>query len=561
MSERSDHELVFLPLGGAGEIGMNLNLYGFGPPGRHRWLMVDLGVTFGDGKSPGMDVIMPDPAFIMERRESLDGLVLTHAHEDHLGAVPYLWERLECPVFATPFTAAVLRRKLAEFGLVDRMPVTEVPLGGRIRVGPFELELITLTHSIPEPNAVVIRCPAGTVLHTGDWKFDPDPVVGPPADEAALRRVGDEGVLAMVCDSTNVFVEGESGSESDLLGTLTDLVGRCDGRVVVTCFASNVARLETITAAAAANGRDVVIAGRTLRRIEGAARETGYLANVPAFIDEEYAGYLPRDRMLVICTGSQGEPRAALARIAAASHRNVGLEAGDTVIFSSRVIPGNETSIARVQDQLAGRGVSVITWQDRPVHVSGHAARDELVRMYQLVRPRIAVPVHGEVRHLVEHARLARRCQVPEAHVAENGTIVRLGPGESGVTERVASGRLYVDGNRLVPTTGAVVQSRNRAIHNGAAVLTVVINGKGRLARAPELASVGLLEADEEDGVRELMSAAVRRTVDDLSCEDRAVDDVVREAVRIAARRAIREAVGKRPVTTVHLVRMEGEEI
>ncbi|MSO92167.1 MAG: ribonuclease J [Rhodospirillales bacterium] len=551
-----DDELLFLPLGGAGEIGMNLNLYGFGPPGRHRWLMVDLGVTFSDGAAP-VDVIMPDPAFIEERRDKLVGLVLTHAHEDHLGAVPYLWERLRCPIYATPFTAEVLGHKLREAGLAD-VPVRRVALGSRFRIEPFDIELITLTHSIPEPNAVAIRTPLGTVLHTGDWKFDPDPVVGPTADEAALRRLGDEGVLAIVCDSTNVFMEGTSGSEAALRESLQGIVAGCAGRVAVTCFASNVARLETIAAAAAANGRDVVAAGRSLRRIEQAARATGYMRDVAPFIDEAEAGFFPRDRVLILCTGSQGEPRAALSRIATGEHPNVRLEKGDAVIFSSRVIPGNETAIARLQNDLVRLGVRFVTWNDAPVHVSGHPARDELTHMYQLARPRIAIPVHGELRHLVAHAELARGCQVAEAVVAENGALVRLGPGRAEIVERVHAGRLGVDGGRVVPLDGEMLRSRVRAFYNGVAVVTVVVDADGRVGET-ELSAVGLLD-DRDKGTRDAAIEAARAAVDDAPPRVRADDNQLREAVRVAVRRVFRNRLAKKPVTHVHLVRGGGDE-
>lgn len=550
----AEQEFVFLPLGGAGEIGMNLNLYGLGPRGAETWLMVDLGVTFGDGTLPGVDVIMPDPTFIAERKDRLAGLVLTHAHEDHLGAVAYLWERLQCPVYATPFAVSILKRKLAEAGLERRVPVTTIPLGGKFKVGPFDLELITLTHSIPEPNAIAIRTPLGTVLHTGDWKFDPDPVVGPTSDEAALRRLGDEGVLAVVCDSTNVFTSGTSGSEADLLESLSGLIGASPGRVAVACFATNVARLETIATAAARQGRDVVLAGRALRRIVDAARENGYLADTPAFLVEEDAGYLPREKTLIICTGSQGEPRAALARIAAGDHPRVGLEPGDTVIFSSRAIPGNEISIARVQNQLVRRGVKLITWDDHLVHVSGHPARDELAHMYQLARPKIAVPVHGEIRHLQAHAALALDCQVPVAVVAENGAMVRLGPGEPGIVGHAPVGRLALEGNRVVPMDGELVRGRNRAIYNGSAVVTVVVDRDG-VVGDPQLALIGLLDGDEGDivaGIRDRVRAAVGAMARRL----RGDDDAVKEEVRLAVRRAFRELLDKKPVTTVHLVRL-----
>ncbi|HEX7969985.1 MAG TPA: ribonuclease J, partial [Stellaceae bacterium] len=367
---------------------MNLSLYGYGG----RWLMIDCGISFADETLPGVDVIMPDPGFIAERADQLAGLVVTHAHEDHIGAIPHLWRRFRCPVYATPFTAAVLRQKLIEAGMEHEVPITEVPMSGRFAVGPFEIELVTLTHSIPEPNAVVLRTPLGTVLHTGDWKFDPDPLVGGTADMARLRSLGDEGVLAMICDSTNALRAGEAGSEADVRKSLIDIVGRCRNRVVIACFASNVARVESAAAAAAAHDRHTALVGRSLWRIEHAARETGYLQGVPPFLTDEEAGYLPREKVLLVCTGSQGEPRSALARIADDDHPEIVLEEGDTVIFSSRVIPGNERTIGRLQNRLAALGVEIITEQDHFVHVSGHPAQDELTRMYQLVRPRIAVP-------------------------------------------------------------------------------------------------------------------------------------------------------------------------
>jgi ribonuclease J len=552
-------ELVFVPLGGAGEIGMNLNLYGYGPPGAETWVMIDLGVTFADGQLPGVDVVLPDPAFIEERREDLAGLVLTHAHEDHIGAVQYLWPRLGCPVYATPFTLSVLRRKLAENGFQGNMEIHEIPLGGRFSIGPFDMELITLTHSIPEPNAIAITTPAGTVMHTGDWKFDPDPVIGPASDEEALRRFGDEGVLAIVCDSTNVFTPGTSGSEADILDEMTEIIAKRSGKVAVACFATNVARLETISKAAAANGRDVILAGRSLRRITDAARENGYLDNIAAFLDEGDAGYLPDDKMVIICTGSQGEPRAALARIAAGDHRHISLGRGDTVIFSSRVIPGNDPGIAQLQDALVRRGVELVTAKDHMIHVSGHPARDELVQMYQHVRPKISVPVHGEHRHLVAHAELARECQVPSAFVVDNGSVLRLGPGEPGIIDHVPAGRLAVDGNRIVAIEGETVRGRIRAMWNGFAVVTLVLDAKGEALDMP-ISTSGLFE-DDDDPVLDTVRLAVREGLDKLSAVALRDDDLVAETARIAARRAFRQAIDKRPIIRVHLVRMrQGEK-
>ncbi len=550
---KNTKELLFLPLGGAGEIGMNLNLYGYGAPGFETWMMVDLGITFGDGSMPGVDVIMPDPAFIEERRDRLAGLVLTHAHEDHLGAVPHLWRRLRCPIYATPFTAAILAHKLKEAGIGQEAEVIIVPLKGKFSVGPFDLELITLTHSIPEPNAIVIRTPVGTILHTGDWKFDPDPVIGEAADEAALRRIGDAGVLAMICDSTNVFSPGDSGSEADLLASLTDLIGARKNRVAVACFASNVARMETIARAAEAVGRDVVLAGRSLQRFDQAARDQGYMTGVRAFLEEE-AGFLPKDKTLIICTGSQGEPRAALARIASGDHPRVTMEEGDTVIFSSRIIPGNERSIGRMQNKLIRRGVEVVTERDHFVHVSGHPARDELARMYQHVRPAIAVPVHGEYRHMAEHARLAADCQVKRTIVPENGSVVRLGPGEAGIIDHVQAGRLVLSGNRTVHITSEVVRGRIRAVWHGTAVVTVVVDGHGHIVSDPQLTTVGLLDEDDETVLHGVMDA-IRDTVSNLSEIALSDDGMMREAVRIAVRRTFRKTYAMKPVTAVHLVR------
>ena len=369
-------DLWFLPLGGSGEIGMNLNLYGHAG----KWLMVDLGISFGDETMPGVDVIMPDPAFIAERREDLVGLVITHAHEDHLGAVQHLWPELRCPVYATPFTASVLRAKLFEKSLVGRVEIIEVPLSGRFTAGPFDVELVRVTHSVPEPSALILRTPLGAVLHTGDWKLDPSPVTGEPTDEAALIRLGDEGALAMVCDSTNATVPGTSGSEAAVRESLIELFGKFENRIAISCFATNVARLDSIAAAAAANDRNVALVGRSLWRINEAARANGYLKDAAPFLSEHDAGFLPREKTVLICTGSQGEPRSALSRIAADDHPEIVLERGDTVIFSSREIPGNERAIGRVQNMLIGQGVEVITADDAFVHVSGHPAQDELIQ-------------------------------------------------------------------------------------------------------------------------------------------------------------------------------------
>jgi ribonuclease J len=499
---------------------------------------------------------MPDPAFIVERRDQLLGIVATHAHEDHIGAIPYLWTQLRCPVWATPFTASLLRAKLVEAGLADRVRINVVPMSGRFTIGPFDLELITLTHSIPEPNAVALRTPVGTVLHTGDWKFDPDPLIGPTADEAALTRLGDEGVLALIGDSTNALRPGTSGSEADLRRSLTDLIGRYDARVAVACFASNVARLETIARAAATHARDVALVGRSLWRMDKAARENGYLADLPRFLTEDEAGYIPRDRVLLICTGSQGEPRAALSRIARDDHPNVVLETGDVAIFSSRIIPGNEKAINRLQNSLVRLGVEIVTEEDHFVHVSGHPARDELVRMYQMVRPKIAIPVHGEARHLIAHAQLAGECQVHQPLVIQNGDMVRLTSSGAAVVDEVPVGRLASDGKGLLPLDGAALKDRRRATFNGTAVATLVLDRQGRLVAPPAISLIGVVEPAVAEDSMPALRGALERVVDELPAGSRRDDAAVRDAARRALRRVLNERFGKRPLVEIHVVRI-----
>jgi ribonuclease J len=549
---RDPNALFFVPLGGAGEIGMNLNVYGY----RDDWLIIDCGVTFGDDSQPGLEVVMPDPGFIVERRDRLLGIVATHAHEDHIGAIPYLWRQLRCPIWATPFTASFLRAKLGETGFADQVKINVVPLSGRFTIGPFDLELITLTHSIPEPNAVALRTPVGTVLHTGDWKFDPDPLIGPTADEAALKRLGAEGVLALVGDSTNALRPGASGSEAELRRSLIDLIGRYDARVAVACFASNVARLETIARAAAAHDREIALVGRSLWRIDKAARENGYLTDLPRFLTEDEAGYIPRDRIVMICTGSQGEPRAALSRIARDDHPHVVLETGDVVIFSSRIIPGNEKSINRLQNALVRLGVEIVTEEDHFVHVSGHPARDELVRMYQMVRPQIAVPVHGEARHLIAHAELADECQVQQPLVIQNGDVIRLAASGAGIVDEVPVGRLASDGKGLLPVDGTALKDRRRVTFNGSAVATLVLDRRGEPLAPPTISTIGVVEPAAAEAAAPALRSAVERALYELPGNLRRDDEAVSDAARRALRRVLNERFGKRPLVEIHVVRI-----
>ena len=550
-------ELVFVPLGGVGEIGMNLGLYGLGTgPDDYRWLMVDCGITFSNGVPAGIDVILPDPKFIEERRDRLEGIVLTHAHEDHMGAVPYLWDRFRVPVYGTPFALSVLSRKLRQDGPDEEVPLKTIPLAGKFKIGAFQVETVQLTHSIPEPSALMIHTPVGSLLHTGDWKLDPDPVIGSAVPERTLAYLGKKNLLAMVCDSTGVFSPGHSGSEADLLESITNVVSGCTGRVAVTCFATNVARMKTLARVAMATGRDMVLIGRSLWRIEAAARENGYLDDVPAFLQEEDAGYLPRDKALYVVTGSQGEARSALARIALNDHPRIVLEEGDTVVFSSRTIPGNEGSVARVHNNLVRRGIRVVTSKEAPVHVSGHPSRDEMKTLYEHVRPRIAVPVHGETRHMVEHAALARSMGAEHAVVGEDGAMIRLAPGVPEIVGHVPVGRLALDGNRIVPLDGELVKSRQRALWNGSVVVTVVVDREGYLMAKPKMTTNGLLDVHEH-WVLEGAAEAIHDALEDLSARSLRDDDALGEAVRVAVRRHFRDALDKKPVTHVHLVRID----
>jgi ribonuclease J len=558
-SPRPDDELVFLPLGGSNEIGMNFNLYGYGPPEDRKWIVVDLGVTFGDQTTPGVEIILPDPEFIEAYADDILGIVLTHAHEDHIGAVAWLWPRLKAPLYATPFTAFLLREKLREADLLDEAHITEVPLNGEFTLGPFELKLITLTHSIPEPNAVAITTPLGVVLHTGDWKLDPDPLTGQPTDEGAIRALGEAGVLAMVCDSTNVFVDGEAGSEADVRETLGALIASLKGRVAAACFASNVARMETIIHAAEAAGRRVCLVGRSMIRMAAAAKSVGLLDGIRPFMTEAQAGDLPANQVLYLCTGSQGEPRAALSRIADGTHPHVRLGAGDACVFSSRIIPGNDVPIRNLQNKLADRGVRLYTERDHPgIHVSGHPCRDELRRMYQWARPKIAVPTHGERRHLLEHAALAGEMQTPEAIAPRNGDMVRLAPGKAVIIDEVPAGRLYVDAGVVTPENGEALRERRHAAFNGMLTASLAIDRRGRIVSGPMVRAVGL-PADEDYPLGEAMDDLAEeagRALGKLSADEREDDTAVESMIARTLKKAAFRIWKRRPVVEATVLRV-----
>jgi ribonuclease J len=549
-------EFVFMALGGIGEIGMNCYLYGLGPADARQWLMIDLGITFPEGENdPGIDVILPDLRFIEEERGALAGLVLTHAHEDHIGAVIELWPRLRVPIYATPFTAAMLKAKLAEFGGKVQLPIKEVALNSRFDVGHFNLELISVAHSIPEPNAVAVRTRHGIALHTGDWKIDATPLIGTPIDESRLRELGAEGVTAMICDSTNALREGRSPSERDVARSLAGIIKGAKRRVAVTIFASNVARIKAVADAAKSAGRHLVVAGRAMHRIIGVAIETGYLPTNFKYHDQEHFSYLEPDEVVLLCTGSQGEPRAALARIADDTHPAVELGKGDLVVFSSRTIPGNEREVGRIQNRLVDLGCDIIADGDALVHVTGHPRREELKEMYAWVRPGIAIPMHGEARHLSEHAKLARAAGVGEVLSVRNGEMVRLAPGRPEIIDEAPVGRLFRDGNLLVPAVDGPVRERRSLAFAGIVVVALVRSGRGEISPEAEIALDGVPTADAQGRpMRDIVRDAVEGTIVSIPRDRRKDGEMVREAVRRSVRSAVENAWGKRPIAKVLLV-------
>ena len=552
---RPSDELVFAPLGGVGEIGMNLAIYGFGDEHHRQWIAVDFGVAFADDALPGVDLIMPDIRYLEEERRNLLGIVLTHAHEDHFGALLDLWPRLKLPVYATPFSAALLQAKREGEPGAPEIPVNIVPLGGRFTLGPFDIELVSMAHSIPESNGLIIRTPLGGVLHSGDWKIDPTPVIGPPTDEAKLRALGNEGCLALIGDSTNAFREGRSPSEADVAKCLAELVRSAPARVAVTTFASNVARLRAVAQAAAACEREVVLVGRAMERIAQVARETGYLDGIRDFRSVEVYGHLPPDKVLALCTGSQGEPRAALSRIAQDDHPDVALSRGDRVIFSSRAIPGNEKAVTRVINGLVDQGIEVITDRTHLVHVSGHPRVDELKDMIGWVRPQILIPVHGEALHMAEHAEVARRAGVPKVVLCRDGELLRLAPGDPTKIDEVPAGRLYKDGSLVVSAEERTVADRRRLGFAGMVSVALAVSGRGELICDPHVRLIGIPEADAlGHSIEDIAYDAAVEAFESMPRGRRRDPEAVAEALRQAIRAALAAAWNKKPACHVHVL-------
>lgn len=557
MARSNTTEFVFLPLGGVGEIGMNLAMYGFGPADNREWLVVDMGVSFAGPEQPGADLILPDIRYLEAEKHNLRGIVITHAHEDHFGALLDLWPRLKVPVYATPFTAGLLEAKRQSEDSAPEIPITIYKAGETFEVGPFKIEAVAVTHSIPEPVSLAITTPLGTVVHTGDWKMDPEPSLGPVIDEARFRAIGEAGVLALICDSTNALREGESPSERQVGESLRELIQNARGRVAITTFSSNVGRIRSITEAARDAGRQVLVVGRSMKRAISVATELGYMEGLPEYLSEEDYGYIPRENVVMILTGSQGEPRAALAKLARDEMRSLALTAGDTVIYSSRAIPGNEKAILDIKNRLINRGIKIIGDEDALVHVSGHPRRSELRRMYSWVRPQILVPVHGEAAHLVAQGSLGAMEGIEQIAQVRDGDMLRLAPGKAEIIDEAPVGRLYKDGKLIGDEEEIGMVERRKLAYVGHVAVSVLLDREHKMLDEPDLVAFGLPEEDRQGELMEdiLLDAAIE-AIDSIPRVRRKDIETVRESVRRAVRAAANEAWGKKPVVTVFVNRI-----
>ncbi|KSV63593.1 MULTISPECIES: ribonuclease J [Sinorhizobium/Ensifer group] len=552
-----DEELVFLPLGGVGEIGMNLGLYGYGRPGSRQWIMVDCGVTFPGPDLPGVDLVLADISFLAEERRNLKGIIITHAHEDHYGGLNDLWPGLNVPVYASPFTAGMLEAKRDFERSRSEIPVTIFKQGDRINVGPFEIEAVGVNHSIPEPMSLIIRTPVGTVVHTGDWKIDLHPSLGPLTDETRFRQIGDEGVLALICDSTNAMRDGVSPSEQEVSESLTKIIANAEGRVAITTFSSNVGRIRSIAEAAEEAGRDVLLLGSSMKRVVAVAADLGLMEGIKPFLAEDEFGYVPRDKVVVILTGSQGEPRAALAKIARDEMRNVAFSAGDTVVFSSRTIPGNEKAINDIKNGLVEQGIHIITDSEALVHVSGHPRRTELQQMYQWLRPQILVPVHGEAAHLTAHAELGQQSGIASVPRLRNGQMLRLAPGPAEVIDEAPHGRIYKDGNLIGDFEEMGIGERRKLSFAGHVAVNVVLDGRYDFLGDPDIVAIGLPEFDDEgEDMEDTLYDAILGAVESIPRAKRKDLAMLQEAVRRAVRSTANQTWGKKPIVTVFVTKV-----
>ena len=549
-------ELIFCPLGGSGEIGMNMNLFAYGKPDNQKWIIVDIGVTFADDTIPGIDLIYPDPGFIIDKKEDLLGIILTHAHEDHIGAIAHIWPKLKCKIYATPFTAVLINEKFKEKKIDISKELKIVQLNSTLDIDPFKIEFVTLTHSILEPNGLKIETPVGNILHTGDWKCDPDPLIGENINSKRLKEIGNEGVLAMICDSTNVFSAGRAGSELDVRNNLLKVMQRINKRIIITSFASNVARMETAFYCAEKTGRQIALVGRSMHRIYKAARQCGYLNNVIEPLDARDVKNIAREKIVYLCTGSQGEPMGAMNRIANYIHPDVFIERGDTVIFSSKIIPGNEKKLYKLHNQLVKEGIEVISEENEYIHVSGHPNREDLKDMYNWIKPKCVIPVHGEHRHMIEHINFAKEMQVPYPVKVENGDIVRIYPGNKPeVFDKAPSGKLYVDGNVSVEEDSQSIKERKNLSANGFIEATILITPKGNIHNRPLLTFRGLPIYEKEEFLYELEDE-IEKTTRSFSLNNKKQETNLIDALKTTCRKFTKEKTGKRPLTNINLVRI-----
>ena len=549
-------ELIFCPLGGSGEIGMNMNLFAYGKPENQKWIIVDIGVTFADDTIPGIDLIYPDPGFIIDKKEDLLGIILTHAHEDHIGAIAHIWPKLKCKIYATPFTAVLINEKFKEKKIDISKELKIVQLNSTLDLDPFKIEFVTLTHSILEPNGLKIETPVGNILHTGDWKCDPDPLIGENINSKRLKEIGDEGVLAMICDSTNVFSAGRAGSELDVRNNLLKVMQRLNKRIIITSFASNVARMETAFYCAEKTGRQIALVGRSMHRIYKAARQCGYLNNVIEPLDARDVKNIAREKIVYLCTGSQGEPMGAMNRIANYIHPDVFIERGDTVIFSSKIIPGNEKKLYKLHNQLVKEGIEVISEENEYIHVSGHPNREDLKDMYNWIKPKCVIPVHGEHRHMIEHINFAKEMQVPYPVKVENGDIVRIYPGNKPeVFDKAPSGKLYVDGNVSVEEDSQSIKERKNLSTNGFIEATILITPKGNIHNRPLLTFRGLPVYEKDEFIYGLEDE-IEKTTRSFSLNNKKQETNLIDALKTTCRKFTKEKTGKRPLTNINLVRI-----